>query len=221
MIPLLIISNDIKQINQYVNNLKKDDLFFEITTDGKEYSIKDIRGLIKETSIFNPKKRVYFLADFHLSSIEAQNSFLKLLEEPPKNIQFILSSDNSGKLLPTIISRTKTINLSRKKMLLINKGLKKKLEELILKKNLKILGEKEFCQIKREEAMTLLDEIIFFFRERMIDDRNATIIIKELLRLKNLLENNNLNPQLTVDHLLIYINNCYNLYKDYENHKKR
>src|SRR3989339_404069 len=111
MIPLLLISKDKIFINNYVNKLKKGTLFIEVTPSTKEYSIDDIKGIIIETKVFYPKTRIYFLCNFHLSSIPAQNSFLKLLEEPPSNVQFILSTNNKNGLLPTIISRVKIVKL--------------------------------------------------------------------------------------------------------------
>ncbi|PIR58361.1 MAG: hypothetical protein COU70_01285, partial [Parcubacteria group bacterium CG10_big_fil_rev_8_21_14_0_10_35_15] len=114
MIPLLLISKEKKLINKYVNGLKVGKLFFEIIPITKEYSIEDIKNITKETKIFNPKTRIYFLENFHLSSVPAQNSFLKLLEEPPSNVQFVLTTDNRNSLLPTIISRVKIIKLIEK-----------------------------------------------------------------------------------------------------------
>jgi len=43
--------------------------------------------------------------------VEAQNAFLKLLEEPPQNTYFILTAPSAENLLPTIKSRTQNITL--------------------------------------------------------------------------------------------------------------
>lgn len=43
---------------------------------------------------------------------EASNAFLKTLEEPPEKTLFLLVTNNPGMLLPTIISRCQTIDLS-------------------------------------------------------------------------------------------------------------
>lgn len=43
-------------------------------------------------------------------TIEAQNAFLKLLEEPPADTVIILTASNHRALLPTIISRTQTLS---------------------------------------------------------------------------------------------------------------
>lgn len=44
-------------------------------------------------------------------NINTANNILKLLEEPPKNVLFLLISNSPGRLLPTIRSRCRTVNL--------------------------------------------------------------------------------------------------------------
>jgi DNA polymerase III subunit delta' len=213
MIPILVISNSKKALDKYITtNFKRDaNLFSEVIPSTKEYSIEDIKDLIKETKVFHPKTRIYFLADFHLSSIPAQNSFLKLLEEPPTNVQFILSTDNKNRLLPTIISRVKIIKLKADQIFLLNKVIQDDLSELIESKSLKILNKSNFSQLKRDDSLVLLNQIIMFFREKLASDKNSPAIMKEILRLKSLLENNNLNPQLTIDQMLIFIYKQYKM----------
>ena len=41
----------------------------------------------------------------------AQNAFLKVLEEPPQDVSFILLCQNSRRLLPTILSRCTLLRL--------------------------------------------------------------------------------------------------------------
>ncbi|MEK7634163.1 MAG: hypothetical protein AAB437_04950 [Patescibacteria group bacterium] len=199
MIPLLIISNDSKSIQDYVEKLKVGTLFFEITPVTKEYSISDIKSIIKETKVFYPKIRNYFLPDFHLSSIAAQNSFLKLLEEPPSNVQFILSTDNKNRLLPTIISRVKIIKLTG------NYSQNVVGAQFMINHTTTKIPLIPFKITDKESANNILLQIIIFFRGKLKTDKNSPVVIKEILRLKRLLESNNLNPQLTVDQGLIFI----------------
>ena len=197
MIPLLIISNDNKLINDYVNKLKQNNFFSEVIPSTKEYSIEDIKGLIKETKVFHPKIRIYFLANFHLSSIPAQNSFLKLLEEPPTNVQFVLSTNNKNSLLPTIVSRVKIVKLLGNQIQTVGAQ--------FITPIIKGLNLVKFTITDKESAKNILLQIIIFFREKLESDKNSPSIIKEIIRLKTLLESNNLNPQLTIDQVLIFI----------------
>ena len=208
MIPILLISNDKKTLDEYLNiNFKKNAIFFsEVIPLTKEYSIEDIKGLIKETKVFHPKIRIYFLANFHLSSIPAQNSFLKLLEEPPTNVQFVLSAFNKNHLLPTIISRVKIVKLQKNdERDVVDKFVVDEMEGLINQTPTTKIPAVKFTITDRESAKNILLQIIIFFREKLESDKNSPLIIKEIIRLKTLLENNNLNPQLTIDQVLIFI----------------
>lgn len=80
----------------------------------KTYSIEQMRNIIKDSYIrpneANAKVYVFEEADNRLTDI-AQNSFLKLLEEPPQNVYFILLCENAQKLLVTILSRCTVVRL--------------------------------------------------------------------------------------------------------------
>lgn len=206
MIPLLLISDDKVVINNYINKFKKDYLFFEVTPISKEYSIDDIKSIIKETKVFYPKTRIYFFCNFHLSSIPAQNSFLKLLEEPPSNIQFILSTNSKNGLLPTIISRVKIVKLQRSnKQNPVGAQFVVPLTEGLVNQTPTGIPLSKFKITDKEMANNFLLQIILFFRGRLGIDKNSPIILKKILQLKGLLESNNLNPQLTIDQALIFI----------------
>jgi len=211
MIPILVLSKNPKLIKKYVDALKIGSIFFEIFPSAKEYSIEDIKNIKKEAKIFNPKTRIYFLENFHLSSIPAQNSFLKLLEEPPSNVQFVLTADNKNSLLPTIISRIKIIKL-------IEKQSKKVKEQFIAPEISGLINQtttaiplSSFKVTDKESAKKILLQIVNFFRGKIDIDKNAPKILKEILRLNSLLDNNNLNPQLTVDQGLIFIWKIYKM----------
>lgn len=57
---------------------------------------------------YESTKKVYIIENADNMTVEAQNSFLKTLEEPPKHVVIIMTCVNSYSLLQTIISRTQT-----------------------------------------------------------------------------------------------------------------
>ncbi len=57
-------------------------------------------------------KKIIIINNIDSATIQAQNKILKLLEEPPKFVVFLLTATNENKILPTIISRTRKIHLS-------------------------------------------------------------------------------------------------------------
>lgn len=77
----------------------------------KNIMVDDIVEIVSD-SIERPMDsdyKVYILRDFDSATIQAQNKILKTLEEPPHNVIFVLTCSNSGGVLPTILSRVKTI----------------------------------------------------------------------------------------------------------------
>lgn len=56
-------------------------------------------------------KKIIIINNMDNSTLQAQNKMLKTLEEPPKSVIFILTAQNENKILPTIISRSRKINL--------------------------------------------------------------------------------------------------------------
>lgn len=75
-------------------------------------SVEEIRSLKEniETLPFDSKYKIYILDEVHMLSKSAFNAFLKVLEEPPKHIIFILATTEPQKIPETIISRCQTFN---------------------------------------------------------------------------------------------------------------
>ena len=68
---------------------------------------------IKEIIYWKPltgRKKIFLVDDAHKMTIEASNSLLKILEEPPEFVVFILITHSPGFILPTIVSRCHQIS---------------------------------------------------------------------------------------------------------------
>lgn len=78
-------------------------------------SIEAIRGLQKflqlKTIGERPLRRAVLIEHAQGLTVEAQNAYLKLLEEPPADTLMVLTVDSPRALLPTITSRVQTITL--------------------------------------------------------------------------------------------------------------
>jgi len=79
----------------------------EIYPDGASVKIEQIRNLILSLAEkpIEGKNKFYILHEADTMTIEAQNAFLKTLEEPIAQSTVILLSDNLKKLIPTVLSR--------------------------------------------------------------------------------------------------------------------
>lgn len=76
--------------------------------------VEDIRAL-KRDALLRPndgERKVYIINHAEAMTHQAQDAFLKILEEPPLFTFFIILCYNLSDLLPTIISRTSHITLS-------------------------------------------------------------------------------------------------------------
>ena len=107
----------------------------DVNDDKKSIDINQIRELIinLNKSSFNNKPRFVLIDNIELLNINSINALLKILEEPNKNIYFILIHNNK-KILSTLLSRCINfkINLTNNDYLKIsNKLLDKNLNELI------------------------------------------------------------------------------------------
>lgn len=60
------------------------------------------------------QRKIYLLHDADGMTREAQNAFLKTLEEPPPFVNFVLAASGTQKLLSTVLSRSTTFNLGEK-----------------------------------------------------------------------------------------------------------
>lgn len=94
--------------------------FFRVVTkpDNKqEIPIEDVRSIISSLrlkmtrSLNNNGLQVIVVENAQSLSHEAQNALLKMLEEPSKNVFFILTAPSSSALLPTVVSRSQRITI--------------------------------------------------------------------------------------------------------------
>lgn len=159
----IIISNDFAR---EVENLKAqipNTRIFPFSSDEfkkGEFKIKHAREAIDESAIAETSLKTIILAADKFN-IEAQNALLKVLEEPPQNVKFILITKYKSAILPTILSR----------LLLINKRTKSDIPPFDLDINrLSLEGIMGFLenlgfQMKREEIRLKLSSLLFAVRE--------------------------------------------------------
>lgn len=81
--------------------------------NGEKLLVADANEIVSEAYIkpVNLPYKIFLLNNFDISTEEAQNKLLKILEEPPRNVYFILSVKNEEKVLPTIKSRCDKVKI--------------------------------------------------------------------------------------------------------------
>jgi len=77
--------------------------------------VDNVRTL-REEAVFSPttvRKRVYIIDEVHMMSTAAFNALLKILEEPPEHLMFILATTELQKVPATILSRCQRHSFKR------------------------------------------------------------------------------------------------------------
>jgi DNA polymerase III subunit delta' len=105
-------------------SIKKENSF----SAGKKIQISQIRRLKSAFALaaYSAPFKIAIIDEAHSMNLDAQSSFLKLLEEPKGDSLFILITPFPGMLLPTIVSRTEKLRFSRVPEEEIKKYLRKK-----------------------------------------------------------------------------------------------
>lgn len=78
---------------------------------GAKLSVEDAVRVIEE-SLLSPveeEKKLFVLDAFDTASQLVQNKLLKILEEPPQGVYFLLGASGEGAVLPTVLSRVRKI----------------------------------------------------------------------------------------------------------------
>lgn len=92
-------------------------------------SVDEIRNqLVNDVDLkpYSYKHKVYIVEDTQLMNVQAQNSMLKTIEEPPEYAVIMLLTTNMELLLQTVLSRCVTLNMQPLKKEVIKEYLMKK-----------------------------------------------------------------------------------------------
>lgn len=106
--------------------------------------IDDIREL-RETVIYPPAQvryKVYIIDEAHMITKEGFNALLKMMEEPPAHLIFILATTEPEKIPPTILSRVQRYEFKR-------------IDLEVISKRLAFIAEKQGVTVTPEALATL------------------------------------------------------------------
>ena len=81
--------------------------------ENKKLTVEDAES-IREESMLSPvegRRKLFVLSDFAEANPQTQNKLLKLLEEPPEGVHFLLGATSAFPVLPTVRSRTKKVEI--------------------------------------------------------------------------------------------------------------
>ena len=149
--------------------------------------VDKIREIIEDVK-YPPQEanfKVYIMDEVHMLSMGAVNAFLKTLEEPPKNVVFILATTDPQRLPITILSRCQRFDFKR-----INKEqIVSRLRKITVEKGI-FADDRSLNLIARVSDGAMRDSLSIL--EQAISMGNEKVDYNSLLKILGLVTNDNL-----------------------------
>ncbi|MGO3018607.1 MAG: DNA polymerase III subunit gamma/tau [Anaerococcus sp.] len=152
--------------------------------------IDDIRQ-IKETVMYPPnnlKYKVYIIDEAHMITKEAFNALLKMMEEPPSHLVFILATTEIDKIPSTILSRVQKFEFNK----IDKQAILKQIDIILNDFQIKMEEEAKDLIIRNakgamRDALSILDQVISsskdFYSLSDVEDILGVVGFKELFSL--------------------------------------
>lgn len=130
--------------------------------------IDDIRNL-KETVVYPPnnlKYKVYIIDEAHMITREAFNALLKIMEEPPSHLVFILATTEIEKIPKTILSRVQKFEFNK----IGREDIIKQIDIILSDRNISMQEEGKDLIVKKakgamRDALSILDQVLSIEKE--------------------------------------------------------
>lgn len=221
---IIISSKDSNNSEEFVkkfaseNNISRFDITVVEKEDGNTIGIEDIRDIKKKIYLLpaQGKYKVVLVKNAQNLTIEAQNSLLKILEEPPNDTFIILSCSSSESLLSTIISRCRIVsikssineqpsdNLSQPKA---DRPMAESFNYAPISSKLKLAQD---VGKNKEEALLWIEKVVLGKREELIEQVTKNIAtypclndLNHLNKAYKIISTTNLNPRFVLENLFL------------------
>ena len=161
--------------------------------DLKELNIADFRGIdtsreICQHAMYKPMQgacRVWILDEFHRSTKDAQSALLKIFEDTPAHVYFILCTTNPEDLLTTVKDRCTTFQMKP-----LTESQMKGLLRRILHEENETIPDEVYEQIAQDSlghprnALQILDQVLQVPMERRVEvARQTAVLVSESIAL--------------------------------------
>lgn len=180
--------------------------------------IEDIKELQK-TLYLKPIKSINkacIIRDAHYLTTEAQNSMLKILEEPPAHTVILLTVDNKGSLLPTLLSRCQIIEI--KSIIELPENERNEIQKQIIKlqslTTIDSLVLAENLSKNKEASIKWMENMITVLREKLLtaagEEKDTEMdwykmLIQKFQKSYQTVQTTNINLRMTLEILFLSI----------------
>lgn len=138
--------------------------------------VDDIRDL-RDGAVYSPERcryKVYIIDEVHMLSVNAFNALLKIIEEPPPYVKFVLATTEVHKVLPTILSRCQRFDFRR----IMPEDIAKRLLYIAGEENINLSEDAAFLIARladggMRDALSLLDQCIAYSTDVTLETVSA------------------------------------------------
>jgi len=143
-------------------------------------SVNDADEIIQKVALapVNSRYKIYIIDEVHMLTNQAFNALLKTLEEPPKNVIFILATTEVHKVLDTIKSRCQRFDFKR----ITTDDIAKHLRYISDKENINITDE-ALSYIAQNSAGGMRDSIALLDQLSVLNSSDEAISVDNINRL--------------------------------------
>lgn len=172
----LVIGTDEKKVNRLKEKILKKESAKKVEFELQK--IAHVRDLSSFTNLKINERTAIVIDNIDSATTEALNAFLKNLEEPQKDLIYVLTAQTSNGVLPTIISRCVVITTGKKEM--------DKKANSYVKRFLSLSPEKQLVFIKdirgREESIKFLEDIIYSSSYLLKGEKSEHLKLAKILK---------------------------------------
>lgn len=179
-----------------INRLEDPD-FLLIKPEKKEsIGIEEVKELRKwiYTRPYLKKIKLLVILKGDVLTHEAQNSILKITEEPPTFSQIVIFVTNHRNLLQTLVSRSDIISKKKDSENIVSDEVKTFISSDLSSK-FKLM--EALSKKTKKDIHNFIDNLIFYLKSK-----NAFSIIQKMIKLKEAIESN-VNKKLVLDNIVI------------------
>lgn len=143
-------------------------------------SVNDADEIIQKVALapVNSRYKIYIIDEVHMLTNQAFNALLKTLEEPPKNVIFILATTEVHKVLDTIKSRCQRFDFKR----ITTEDISKHLRYISDKEGINITDD-ALSYIAQNSAGGMRDSIALLDQLSVLNSSESAIDVEDINRL--------------------------------------
>lgn len=189
----LVTGNDKEAVSE-----KTRELVEKVSEESYEFpiqKIEEVRNLNSFLRLTLAKPTSIVIRDVHNATTEALNAFLKHLEEPQKNLNFILTASSEEKVLPTVVSRCQVLKIRNSKFEIRNFEREEEFVKLGIGEKFAFIDKMK----KREEAVSFLEKLILILHDKLTSGQeNLVPMAANLKSAQAALNSLNMNGNVTI-----------------------